>query len=294
MRSQATVQLTASQVHPLVPANVTEAFRLAEIIHTSGMAPTALKTPEAVMVCILRGLEIGLPPMAALQHSFVIGGKPNLDGDAMLALVTASGLLADLQETISGEGDTMTAHCRAVRVDGRQKEWSFSLKEAKAAGLHGDNWKKYPKRMLRYRALSYVLRDLFPDVLLGLSPAEEWAVAEPCRDLTPVEVDTETGEVIEAPATDGHRVERAPDVVELRRKIRVVVTRLAPGRDAAARNRCADLVFSAAARCEITVPKREDEMPDLEAVQSPEDLARLAEELEGVAATPREDKEEDQ
>jgi hypothetical protein len=34
-------------------------------------------------------------------------------------------------------------------------------------------WASYPKRMLKYRARAYALRDIFPDVLEGLYLKEE-------------------------------------------------------------------------------------------------------------------------
>ena len=51
---------------------------------------------------------------------------------------------------------------------------SFSIEEAKQAGLLGkDNWKNYPARMLKHRALSFAARDSFPDVFAGIYTPDE-------------------------------------------------------------------------------------------------------------------------
>ena len=48
------------------------------------------------------------------------------------------------------------------------------MKDAERAGLlKKDNWQKYPARMLKARAVSYAVNDLFPDVFFGLLSKEE-------------------------------------------------------------------------------------------------------------------------
>ncbi|NIQ94514.1 MAG: hypothetical protein GWN87_10080, partial [Desulfuromonadales bacterium] len=45
----------------------------------------------------------------------------------------------------------------------------FTVKDAKQAGLWGKagSWQQYPKRMLQWRAVGLLARDVFPDVLGG-------------------------------------------------------------------------------------------------------------------------------
>ncbi len=58
--------------------------------------------------------------------------------------------------------------------DGKPKVGSFTIQEARKAELAGkDIWKKYPARMLTWRARSIALRDAFPDILKGVRIAEE-------------------------------------------------------------------------------------------------------------------------
>ena len=67
---------------------------------------------------------------------------------------------------------------------------TFTTGDAKRAKLWGKSgpWTDYPKRMLRFRARGYVLRDLFGDVLKGLRTVEEVRdiPAEPIN-VTPLE-----------------------------------------------------------------------------------------------------------
>lgn len=204
---------TGKALQAFVPSTLDEAWRLAGALAASGMTPKTYGSDQnKCMVGIIAGAEVGLTPFAALQSIAVINGNPSLWGDGMLALVEASGLLEDFEETDDGS----TATCRAVRV-GRPTPTiqTFSNEDAKKAGLSGKQgpWTQYPRRMRQMRARGFALRDAFPDVLKGLKLAEE------VRDYAPIdggtltsgngridvaqladhsdEIDAETGEVIE-------------------------------------------------------------------------------------------------
>ena len=107
---------TSGQIVAIIPENVEEAFRLAQAVHKSGMAPKDLNSAEKINVAILTGLELGLPPMQALNRIAVINNRPSLWGDAVPALLLSKGFR--LKETITGEGDKRTATCTVRRPDG--------------------------------------------------------------------------------------------------------------------------------------------------------------------------------
>lgn len=160
-------------ISAMIPTDIDQAFRLANAIALSGMTPKAYgNDPNKVFVGILAGAEVGLAPFQALQSIAVINGNPAIWGDGALALVQASGLLEDIEETDDGT----TATCRVVR---RGKETpivrTFSDEDAKRAGLLGKAgpWTQYRPRMRQMRARSWALRDGFADVLKGLHIAEE-------------------------------------------------------------------------------------------------------------------------
>jgi len=170
---------TGGTVAPIVPQDVEGLFRLATIVAKAGMAPAAYKSnPEAIMVAMMHGMEIGLTPMVALQSIAVINGTPSLWGDGLLGVVRGSGLLEDFEETFShdSEGNALAATCRAKRKGQASPiERTFTRAQAAKAGLASKKgpWSEYPERMLQMRARSWALRDGFADVLKGLAGAEE-------------------------------------------------------------------------------------------------------------------------
>ena len=170
--------MAGSRPRPIVPKSLSEAYRIAQAVCAAKMAPKGLDTPEACMIAIMHGLEVGLSPLSALQRIAVINGRPTLWGDGALALVKASGLCEAIDEWIEGEKpEDWVAVCNLIRKhDPVPVERRFSSQDAKRARLWGKSgsWSDYPKRMLQMRARAFALRDAFPDVLGGLYLTEEF------------------------------------------------------------------------------------------------------------------------
>jgi hypothetical protein len=201
--------------------NIEDMYRYGQYIVKSGLAPTGLDTPEKVVVALQTGAEIGLGYQASLRSIAVIHGSTSLYGDAALALVRRSGLLSSIKEVLTGEGNEMAAICQVTRKGEAMTEGTFSVADAKTAKLWGKSgpWSTHPKRMLKYKARAFALRDTFPDVLMGLHCYEELVGEAPI----PVEstvVEPELGqEVIEVsdftkPATVPTAPAETPDQTE--------------------------------------------------------------------------------
>lgn len=179
---------TQKQHFSLAPKDLDEAMRFADMLAGSSIVPKDyIGKPGNCLVAIQWGMELGLQPMQAMQSIAVINGRPSLWGDAMLALVKAHPAF----EWIKEECDGAVATCTIKRRGEPEVVQSFSLEEAKRAGLTGKQgpWAQYPKRMLQMRARGFALRDAFPDALRGVVSAEE------ARD-TPTERDMGAAEVV--------------------------------------------------------------------------------------------------
>jgi len=157
----------------LAPRSLEEAFRLADMLADSDMVPKDFRgKPGNCMIAIQWGAEIGLKPLQALQNLAVINGRPCLWGDALIALVRSSPLCEYIIESMTPTG---TATCQVKRRGEAEQTRTFSDADAKTAGLLGKQgpWQTNPARMKQMRARGFALRDVFPDVLKGISLAEE-------------------------------------------------------------------------------------------------------------------------
>ena len=158
-----------------VPATIGDQLAMAQVVIKSGLAPSGFKAPEAVVVALQMGAELGLLPMQSLRLISVINGKPSLGADGCAAVVMASGLCEYLYaETSDATACTMVTKRRGYPSPVR---YTYTIQQAQAAGLVGRNpvWRSYPERMLKARATSYLCRDVYADVVGGLLSAEEVA-----------------------------------------------------------------------------------------------------------------------
>ena len=143
-------------------------------------------SPEKCFIAIYKGASLGLDAFTSLQRIAVVNGRATIWGDTALSLVRKSGVMSKFkEELIKGVDGKLVAHCTVQRKGEEEHKSSFSQEDAVTAGLWGNNvWKKYPQRMLKYRARAYALRDIFADILDGLHLKEEME-GEEIIDITP-------------------------------------------------------------------------------------------------------------
>lgn len=163
----------------IILRSVADLMEFATIAHKSKLAPAGMDTPEKIFICCQFGAENGMGPMQSLRCIVVINNMPAWRGDAALALaLRRPGVMLSCSKGFEGEKEDRAAYFESTRRGWAQpKRTVFSIASAKRAGLWGKagTWTTYPDRMMYYRALGFHLRDNYPDVLMGLSIAEEVA-----------------------------------------------------------------------------------------------------------------------
>lgn len=179
---------------------------LAAELVKSALCPKSFKSPQDAWYAILKGRELGLSPIYSLDNIAVINGKTTLSADAMLAIAKANPEYGgcDVNDTNESCTVTMKRNYRNGVVDTRTV--TFTMADAKAAGLtdrEGKMYQKYPKRMLRARATSYACGDLFSDILGGIYSAEEM------RAITPAPTGQEIGYTDTEPDSSPSEVDMA-------------------------------------------------------------------------------------
>lgn len=172
---------TGGPVAAIVPRNIEEAFRLAQLVVKAGLAPDSYeKDPSKVVIGIMKSLEVGLPPITGLSSIYLIRNRPSIFGDGAIALIQARGVILKMEHEYTGTPgeDDWTCHVRMWRR-GQSEPYAgeFSIGDAKRAKLWANPkkipWIEYPDRMLFNRARAFAVRDGFADCLSGLAIAEE-------------------------------------------------------------------------------------------------------------------------
>lgn len=179
------------QANGLVLRNMEDLIRFSRLIVKSGAAPAWAiddklppdsdrfieKAAGAVAIAVQAGLEHGLGLLGGLQAFVVLDGHISWKGEAAAAKIRNSGVCrpGTLDFWSEGDGENRKGIAVAHRVgDAQPARREFTYRDAKQAGLLTKfNWQKYPGRMFQWRALSWLARDKFSDVLGGFPLADE-------------------------------------------------------------------------------------------------------------------------
>ena len=125
-------------------------------------------TQEAMAIMLLCQAE-GLHPAIAMRDFHVIQGRPALKADAMLARFQQAGGSVTWKEYTNDAVTGLFTH-----PQGGSLEVTWTLVQAKSIGIaNKDNWKNYPRAMLRARVISEGIRAVFPGCVVGVYTPEE-------------------------------------------------------------------------------------------------------------------------
>ena len=195
----------SNEITSYIPQGMTEIKEFCAMVSKSNIVPKEyIGKPENVFVACLKGMDLGLKPLQALECIAVINGKTSLYGDAYLAIARGSGKVESYKEEIIGEGLNMKAVVHVKRRGEEVNISEYTANDAKVAGLWGKSgpWTLHPKRMLTMKARNFALRAAFADLFLGMeySAEELMEVAESKaikpRDNTPKDITPEVAEII--------------------------------------------------------------------------------------------------
>lgn len=137
----------------------------------SGFLPPSIKTPEQACAVILKGRELGLPPMQSLSHINIIGGKATMSAELMLSMILKNHPKTKISYPVRS---AERCELKVTREGNEPSTFIFTIEDAKRAGLMANpSWTKYPRQMLHARCVSEMARSIFPDALSGVSHTPE-------------------------------------------------------------------------------------------------------------------------
>jgi len=145
---------------------------LQEINNNTKMCQALLATPhyqklgaEGVFAIVEKARSIGVNPLDALN-----GGMYYVRGKVEMTAAMMNQLIRQNKHSVTKDkrSDDKICILHGRRADtGDTWVESFSIDDAKKAGIYANQWLKYPKDMLFARALSRLARQLFPDIIKG-------------------------------------------------------------------------------------------------------------------------------
>lgn len=153
--------------------------RMASLLSESKLIPsTYQKNLPDCLIALELAQRIGVSPMAVMQNTFVIHGKPGYSAQFIIAMINSCGRYSPLRFEISGEGDNRTCVAWAYELSSGEKLEGppISIAVARKEGWYGKNgskWQTMPELMLRYRAATFFGRMYAPELLMGMKTSDE-------------------------------------------------------------------------------------------------------------------------
>jgi hypothetical protein len=139
---------------------------MAQAMAKSGLF--GMKTPEQALALMLVAQAEGQHPATIAQDYDIIQGRAARKTHSVLARFQAAGGRIEWHALSDTEADATFSHPQgAARI-----RWTIEM--ARKIGLAGkDNWKHYPRAMLRARCIAEGVRAAYPAAIGGLLVTEE-------------------------------------------------------------------------------------------------------------------------
>lgn len=132
------------------------------------------KSPQGVLAAIMMGRNLGLPGSVASLHALsIFRGQLTIRTETMLSLVLRSGKADFLKVVESTDKQCTVKTHRKSDPDPDPVIATFSMDDIKRLEVNNAQYKKQPATMLKWRAFAKIIREVYPDVTLGLYATEE-------------------------------------------------------------------------------------------------------------------------
>jgi hypothetical protein len=179
-------------------ASLADVLRLADTLAQArgGFIPSHFQNSAQVAAVILAGRELGVGPMAALRSFYLVNGKLGMDASFVSGRMLAHGIALEWLRD-----DDECASVRLSRAGMPPYVSTFSRQDAERAGLWGSaTWRKYPRAMLRARAITAGARAYAADCFAGSVYTPDELRGSDERDEQPAQRVQQAAERVEATA----------------------------------------------------------------------------------------------
>jgi RecT family protein len=168
----------------LESSNLASLWRVAQLYSRADILPEQYRgKPENCLIALQMAARLRVDAFAFMQSSYIVYGKPGVEGKLAIAMLNASGKIKGrVRFEFSGEGKTKA--CTAIVVDkdsGEEIRVSVDWATVEREGWHlpkgksnqPSKWTTIPDQMFRYRSAVFLIRAHYPEVMMGISTLDE-------------------------------------------------------------------------------------------------------------------------
>ena len=179
------------------------AQRMVKPLATSDLVPTAFKNNiGSCLIALNLANRIGADPLQVMQSLYIVHGKPSFSSAFLIACFNQCGRYTAIRYEMFGERDTDGWGCKAYTTEKATGELiegvAVTIGMAKAEGWFGkagSKWKTMPELMMRYRAATFLIRSVAPEIALGFQTTEEVRDVIDVTDRTQVVTETSLDDI---------------------------------------------------------------------------------------------------
>lgn len=155
--------------------------RIANMFSQSNLVPNNFKGDiGSCLIALNMANRMGADPLQVMQSLYIVHGKPSFSSAFLIACFNRCGRFSTIRYRMQGTKGKDNWGCVAYSTElatGDVVEGvEVTIGMAKAEGWYnktGSKWQTMPELMLRYRAATFLIRSVAPDIALGFPTTEE-------------------------------------------------------------------------------------------------------------------------
>lgn len=155
--------------------------RIANMFSQSNLVPSNFKGDiGSCLIALNMANRMGADPLQVMQSLYIVHGKPSFSSAFLIACFNRCGRFSTIRYRMQGTKGKDNWGCVAYSAElstGEVVEGvEVTIGMAKAEGWYnktGSKWQTMPELMLRYRAATFLIRSVAPDIALGFPTTEE-------------------------------------------------------------------------------------------------------------------------
>lgn len=199
--------------------------RIANMFSQSNLVPNNFKGDiGSCLIALNMANRMGADPLQVMQSLYIVHGKPSFSSAFLIACFNRCGRFSTIRYRMQGTKGKDNWGCVAYSTELATGELvegvEVTIGMAKAEGWWSkkdrngnetSKWQTMPELMLRYRAATFLIRSVAPDIALGFPTTEE---AIDITDQTTVVSNTTLDEVAKAAVAEQAQVVTEPKTTE--------------------------------------------------------------------------------
>ena len=198
-----------------------DAQRMVKPFVNSNLVPANFKGDiGGCLIALNMANRMGADPLQVMQSLYIVHGKPSFSSAFLIACFNQSGKYTAIRYEMFGERNTDGWGCKAYCTEKATGEViegvAVTIAMAKAEGWYnkqGSKWKTMPELMMRYRAATFLIRSVAPEIALGFQTTEE------VRDVIDV---TDRSQVLDAPSLEEIALQAMQPVTETKEQPKAI------------------------------------------------------------------------